>query len=458
MRIMLMAVSAAIYLVVPSGKLLARDEPQNLLSAPGFESLKEPLGDEPIVLSGRGTTPAGGDGDFVYFEHEKVITGGEYQRLGAWHFKCFEGKTRISADTRERTEGKVSLKVEFLDADRNNNFVVGQTDIPVKPNTVYELRGMIRTYNVGWVMSHCRISEYAKDEARPVGGGHRRLTNYPTSRQFREQKIWYATGPRTNRISLMIGWRGRPQKVGIVQQPSAVWMDDMRFVEVGPACPASGDYLHEDFEGEELRNWLIIQPGGDWNLAEPGSGDKLNPRISEERAHSGKRSLKLSGTWGIVERVFAQKITNCVVTLWFYDEVSSRSPTRMFMLLEGRKAVFPHAAGNRGVGLGAYRESASNYSAFWGPLIPCPYCGRKARPQSARDARPQVTDVARTTGWHEFKWDITEGKGIVFYIDGAKVGETDQIDGFRILQLGENFWSGFTCYVDDVSIQPKAQQ
>jgi len=56
------------------------------------------------------------------------------------------------------------------------------------------------------------------------------------------------------------------------------------------------------------------------------------------------------------------------------------------------------------------------------------------------------------------KFAVVDGRGVGCYIDGVKVGETDRVDSVRVLQFGENLWSGFTCYVDDVSIQLKAQQ
>jgi len=386
--------------------------PANLLGDPGFEGLKERLSGRPMILKQ-----------------------GEPVRLGGWDFSC-DGKVRVSAGTKEVSEGEVSLMVEFLDSQSNNEVTIAQRSIAVKPNTIYELRGMIKPYNLkndAWVMSHCQITEYAEGSVGAIGGGQRRLINYAGSSRFLERKTWYATGPRTNRLDLMIRWRGRPLRTGVILKRSMLWMDDMHFEEVGPVYPVSEEYLRDDFEAEDLQNWLIVQLACDPSLTalEPGPGDKRSPHISDERAHSGRGSLKLSDVWGIVERPFAQRITNCVVTVWFYDEMGAVSNRcRMVMLVD---------EDGMEVGLGLHYESTGNYSCFFG-------------------GRPQITDIERSSGWHEFKLDVSDGKGITCYIDGTEVGQTDQIDGFRVLQLGQNFWRGATCYMDDVSIQLKEQR
>jgi len=375
----------------------------NLLPNPGFEKLEETFIEEGVAL-----------------EKGKVT----WDSIPGWHAKCTEGKLRVSGEKRERTEGQTSLKIEFVSLDTDNDGYVGCTVRNVKPNTIYELSGMIKGYNINWVMSFARIREYDKD-GKAVGGEAGRLLNYPSSKEFLRRKTWTFTGPRTRSLNLSLQWKGRPQKVGIVQQPSIVWLDDLKFVEVGPTYPASGKFLGEDFEGKELQGWILTQIGAHWNPTGPGFGDERNPRISDEKAHSGKQSLKLFPTWGAITRPFARNITDCVVTAWFYEEPGDKC--RMVMLLDEN---------HRQVGLGTIRESVSNYACHL-------------------DGKSKVTDVKKSAEWHEFKFDVTKGEGITFYIDGVEVGQTDQMDSFRSLQLGENWWRGSTCYIDDISIQLK---
>ena len=422
----------------------------DLLTNGGFERFS----DEPIELDASGYSDL--DPGLEYFEHLKVSRSGEYRHVDGWDLKCFVGKVRFGSDEREVVEGSRSLKLQFVDLEAISNGMVGQRDIAVTPNTAYKLEGRVKPYQVDWVLSHCRFDEYAEGD-EPVATGHRRMITYPTSRQFQALEVWYVTGPATTRLSFQMHWRGRPRTVGIVRRPSMVWLDDVQLIEVGSALSPAGDALYEGFEGDELENWWRVRPGASWQQEEDVVDLSLDPHISSEEAHSGSRSLKLSGDHGAVERVFAERLTDCVVTLWYRDdEIRHYSHTRMFLLVDERRSVFPHAEGSIGVGLGDYRESKTHFSWFPGPFIPCPYCGRKAHPGGENPNL--VTTVARTPGWHELRWDVSEGEGIVFAIDGEEVGRTDQLDGFRILQLGEDFWNGSDCYVDDIRIELKGNE
>jgi len=434
-RISLMTLAGVVFLLIAAGSAGAGESPPNLLPNPGFENLEE-----------------------SFIEEGMLLQRNESAALGEWTARCLEGKIRVRGDRKERIEGDTSLEFELLSSDTENECYIACTVPGVKPNTIYELRAMIKTYNIGWCWSHCRIFEYAEDGTE-VGGDHRRLTNYPTSPEFLERKTWYATGPRADRIMLIISWKGRPQTVGIVQQPSMVWMDDLRFEDVGPAYPVSGKYLHDDFESKELKDWILVQAGADWQPTGPGFGDERNPRISEEKAHSGKRSLKLTPTWGMIERPFAARLTDCVVTAWFYEEPGDRC--RMVMLVD-RHSFWPlhlwttpsSLPDGMRVGLGTHRQSRSNYVCVLG--------GKGKGPATATKSSvlggALVTAHEKSAEWHEFKFDVTKGKGITCYIDGAEVGQTDLMDSFRSLQLGENLWRGGTCYIDDISIQLKVQQ
>jgi len=380
-------------------------ERPNLLENPGFEDMPEDLIQGGVVL-------APGDG----------------RSIPGWRVRCSGGKIGIRGDTRDAPGGETSLRVQFLSAETDENICTVRTRImKIKPNTIYELGGMIKAYNVNWVMSNSPIREYGKDGDR-VGGGALRLVTYPKSSGFHRRRLWYATGPRARSVELEITWRGRPQAVGIIPEPAMVWMDDMFFAEVGPVYPASGEYLRDDFEGERLDNWILTQSGAHWRPTGPDYGDKRSPHVSDEQAHGGKRSLKLLPTWGRVERPFAENITDCVVTAWFYEEPGDRC--RMVSLIDDQGAQ---------VGLGTHRESVTNYSCLLG-------------------GKPQVTEIKKSAEWHEFKWDVTQGRGVTCYIDGIRVGETDRMDSFRVLEVGENFWRGSTCYVDDISIQRKGPE
>jgi len=405
-RARLMTLGAVVWLVVVVASVRSEEQPRNLLPNPGFENLEESFIEKGIVL-----------------EKNEVT----WDSIPGWPARCQEGKIRISGDTRATTEGKTSLKMEFLSVEGFNQGYIACNVRGVKPNTIYELRAMIKALNINYGISQCRIHEYDKDGVQ-VTGDHRQLINYASSGRFLERRTWYATGPRVNTISFMMIWRGSVRRAGIIRERSMLWIDDLHFEEVGPAYPASGEYLKDDFESERLQNWILIASGLAGNVTEPGAGDELNPRTSEEQAHSGKKSLKLSGSGGAVERPFAGKVTDCVVTVWFYDNPQpGANRDRMVKLVDENSFI---------TALGIFYEYRTQYSCMLGH-------------------KPEVTKLERIAGWHEFKWNFTEGEGVTCYIDGIKVGESDQMDGFRILRLGEGFVSGFTCYIDDVRIQFK---
>jgi len=406
-RTRLRTLAAVVWLVVANGSLWGAEKPPpNLLPNPGFEKLEESFIEEGVVLEkGEGT----------------------WDSIPGWHARCTEGKIRVSGDRREVAEGETGLKIELLSLGAPNEGYIACTMRGVKPNTIYELGGMIKARNISRGRSYCVISEYAKDGSH-VGGDHRRLINYPSSLEFLQRKVWYATGPRTNRIELRMIWQGSPRKAGIIHEKSMLWLDDLHFKEVGPAYPASGEYLKDDFESERLQNWILIASGWAGDLTKPGAGDKLNPRTSEEQAHGGKRSLKLTGRGGVVERSFAENVTDCVVTVWFYDNPQPGSKNdRMVKLFDENNFI---------TGLGIFYQSYTQYSCLLG-------------------YKPEATKLKRIAGWHEFKWEFADGEGITCYIDGIKVGESDEMDSFHRLRLGEGFVSGFTCYIDDVRIQLK---
>jgi len=382
----------------------AQEPPPNLLPNPGFE-------ETPDALLGEGRTIGEGKDTFS---------------CPGWWGGRSKGTVRVSGDTRDKAGGKTSLRFDFLDPDTDNEVFVQGRVHGVKPRTIYRLGGKFKVLNVNWVFSFSHTYEYVGDER--VGGTGRRTINYPTSSGFEDREVWIITGPKVSWIEVRIQWRGRPTIEGIVRQPSIVWMDDLVLEEIGPVFPPEGDYLAEDFEGKELDGWVLTEIGAHWEPTDPGYGDARSPQISDEQAHSGKQSLKMVPTWGVVTRPFDREVSNCIVTGWFYEVPSTpNDKCRGIVLL---------ADDGKRVGLGTHRESLSNYICYL-------------------DTGVKVTDVPKSQAWHEFKFDVTEGEGVVCFIDGVEVGRTDKIDRFSSVQIGEHAWRGSTAFVDDLSIVMK---
>jgi len=368
---------------------------KNLLSGPGFEDLDDSFLQDGMV--GRQGGP-----DFY---------------MGSWGCRTQKGEVRLTADETEKVEGQQSLKMEVV-SEAPTRFSLMQGNRKVKPNTIYELRMFVKPYNVNWIMSQTRFCLHAKGTSKIVGGADRRMLNYSTAPEFREEARRIVTGPEADKLSLYISWQLQKKKEGLIGKPSMLWLDDMKLIEIGPAYPASGEYLSEDFE-KDLGNWI---------MSEPGDSAEKNPRLSDENPHGGRQSLKFTGVWGGMERVFAEEISDCIVTIWFYDDLRKGAKNvRMIMLAD---------ADEKRAGLGVYEGSFTRYS-YYAPRT------------------EKVTGIKRTTGWHEFKWDYSKGEGAVLSIDGQQVGETDVVDSFRAVRLGWNAWRGFTCYVDDLQIELK---
>ena len=207
-------------------------------------------------------------------------------------------------------------------------------------------------------------------------------------------------------------------------QPSMVWVDELQLVEAGPAYPAEPPYLSENFEGNGLNGWLLTEPGADWSASAPDDADVYNPHVVANQPHGGKKCLKMAGNWGMLDRPFAESITDCVVTAWFRDVPTRKKSGRMIMLV---------GKGNRRAGIGTHKESSSHFAAFLGHKV-------------------KISGVPRDSEWHEAKWEVIEGKGVKCYIDGNLVGEIDSLDAFHSIRLGQGFWGASTFYIDDIQI------
>ncbi len=421
-----------------SAPAVAPSHSGNILQDELLQEFRTASGGVPIVLSGGGSPT-----ELTYVVHDKEIRAGEHRVLGPWHVKAFAGTVRVAS---ESGPGR-NLKFEFTDTDVDNHVALGQLDLPVEPGTTYRLTGEIKTRNINWLKSHCRFEETGSSQF----SDHRRIVNTPNSADFMPFSLPYTTGPRASRMNVLFHLVGVPKVEGIVRQPSLVWLRNLQLQRSGKAMPRDEIPDVFDFEDQDLQRWLVTQLGGSWQEADTD----VNPRLTTEQAHSGRQSLKFTGVWGIVELPFAERLTDCIVSLQFFDGMEGRGRTRLFSLVDERGAVFPHSAGNRAVALGAYREAANHYSCFGGPRMPCPYCSRDFGAGSKGAETSPTTSIGRSREWHELTWDVSKGEGIVFYMDGREVGRTDAQDGFRFLQLGENYWNGFTCYVDDVRIRFK---
>lgn len=170
-------------------------------------------------------------------------------------------------------------------------------------------------------------------------------------------------------------------------------------------------YSFDGFESG-LGNWTVI----------PGKG---TPSLSSAKTHSGSYSYLIDEDMDAIQQTF-NSTYNKVVTMWFYDIGTTTNMQVAGFVDDG---VSP-----RGIEVNT-PTSTTKYSYRVG-------------------GTHTATNVTRTVGWHEFKWDYTSGTKVDMYIDGVLIASPTGVTNFNRLQMGDQ-WSGNTntAYFDDVSIQ-----
>ncbi|MEC0090013.1 right-handed parallel beta-helix repeat-containing protein [Paenibacillus macquariensis] len=152
---------------------------------------------------------------------------------------------------------------------------------------------------------------------------------------------------------------------------------------------------------------------------------KGSPTTSTEKAHSGMKSFKVNQDLDVIKHPFKDD-QNKILTLWFYDNLVSGS--QVMANVTGVDGAW------RGIGL-SLRASTTNYV-------------------KRIDGATTSTNVVRTTGWHEFKWDYTSGTHVDMYIDDVLIASPTGVTAFNEVAMGD-WWQGdavSNVYFDDISI------
>ncbi|WP_054023572.1 right-handed parallel beta-helix repeat-containing protein [Bacillus sp. FJAT-28004] len=123
---------------------------------------------------------------------------------------------------------------------------------------------------------------------------------------------------------------------------------------------------------------------------------------------------------------------NKVLTLWFYDNAAN---TNMQVFTKVDNAQWDNGSLWRGIGV-ATGTSTTKYAYRVNSTI-------------------RATEVDRTTGWHEFKFDYTSGTKVDMYIDGELVSSEAGITSFNQVSMGDWWANRLTgnVYFDDVKLQ-----
>jgi len=158
---------------------------------------------------------------------------------------------------------------------------------------------------------------------------------------------------------------------------------------------------------------------------------KGTPTRTTAEAHTGNYSYVTDEDMDVIYRVFGTSY-NKVAVIWFYDDASDTSLCCLARVDEGN-----WNDSYSWVGLGVDTDiSTTKYVRRIG-------------------INEYATDITRTTGWHELKWDYTSGTDVDLYIDGTPAGSTTATTSLSKIAMG-NWWGSYlvgTNYFDDVEIQ-----
>lgn len=148
------------------------------------------------------------------------------------------------------------------------------------------------------------------------------------------------------------------------------------------------------------------------------------PSVSTVQRHEGSNSYILNEERDEIKKTWTSAWTNKVLSVWFYDNAADNSMQAETVVQE--KAYL----GVRTL------TSTLNYAYK---------LGGNAWTESS---------VPRTTGWHQFVWDMRSGTSCVLYIDGIQVASTSLVTSFTVLRIGDDTNDGRsgTVYIDDISI------
>lgn len=203
-----------------------------------------------------------------------------------------------------------------------------------------------------------------------------------------------------------------------------------------PAAP-TGAWFSDTFDsaGIDVSKWTFS-----------GTEPRLTPQFADEGGGGNHRALQIdsdsppAGQKPVVTRQFASPM-NRVVTMKFFDlqnqslaPYDSAAPISTTVTSLAR--VDNGGAGAVGVGLDT-AVSGSHYVSQIGSTV-------------------AATTVPRSYGWHEFKWDYSNGPDVKVFIDGVQVATTTATTNFSRIQLGSANGKGVS-YYDRVIVEAGSQ-
>lgn len=157
-----------------------------------------------------------------------------------------------------------------------------------------------------------------------------------------------------------------------------------------------------------------------WGDFIPETGTEITTgAISDKVAYQGERSaLFVTGNGSnAIQKLFGTKQQG-IVTIMMYDDGSKSGNTRVVAHVGNARTTLL-------AGMGVLYDGSSYGSQDY-------YSVRASSSSTAWEA----TQVKRSKGWHELKWDYTSGTDLKMYIDGQLVKTTSAIKDFDRIVLG----------------------
>ena len=193
-----------------------------------------------------------------------------------------------------------------------------------------------------------------------------------------------------------------------------------RKVEINPEGVAIASY-YVDFE--DALPGIGAQAG--WESSNPSVGGG-----SEDLQYSGKMSfaIKVNQDYNALVRRY-EAPQQGIVRVWFYDD---------------DHLVEEYSAG--------VRVDSNSKQVF--SVMGVEAALSRDRYTVLAGGKWEVSDIPRTTGWHEFVWDYSSGAKVDMYIDGRLVKSSKDFINFIQIAFG-NFWpkanGNSMMYVDDIA-------
>ena len=166
----------------------------------------------------------------------------------------------------------------------------------------------------------------------------------------------------------------------------------------------------------------------EWEIFEDAGGSKGTPSNTTANAHSGRYSYELNEGMDVIQKVFGTK-HNDVASVWLYDNMNKGRGAAAIVQVtreEGGSNVWIGA----GVSVATNGGHMDNYVVRIGGTW-------------------YDTEVVRTQGWHELKFDYSAEGTCVIYIDGVSVYTVEDAPYYDRIVMGD-FWN-HAGYAGDIS-------